>query len=386
MPRLFHFSETETKKGTNNLWLKFKVDIDCPRLGSIQVESKFPQLSATSVRDKPTNLEISTLVNGTLEWASQFFDMTELESKYRKLASTTVTASFMTTPRHYPTFGPNSYLRSYFYFWIWVFDDVFDTTYLCEEPQDISLSCVTKLIQFLEGIIDGKYDNLQLFNNEHEVENAFPRSHDHPLITPLCAAFLDIRKTGLKCVPEYSLNSQLGFRKEIMSYLGSLQWRQATTLNGLYSVETYTRYRNFDVGGKVALEFIALSIGLNLPKTIRNHPIFGVFMDLVSLHVALANDILGAKKDLLKEDFVGIVSFKIFQKGCAPHSAITDTVGTLVENMSQVLLIKNEMLKIFPGCKKLKNFIDLVDTFIDGSNKLYMLAPRYLMQDCIKIE
>lgn len=93
-------------------------------------------------------------------------------------------------------------------------------------------------------------------------------------------------------------------------------------------------------------------------------------------------DLLGVRKDFSLNpttcDPDSEVVFRVISKNHGIHSVVEDTCARIGEELRDLILLKNDLLLLFGEDEDLLKYLDLVDTFIDGQNQVYVQNARWL--------
>lgn len=167
------------------------------------------------------------------------------------------------------------------------------------------------------------------------------------------------------------------FINDLTNYVRSNKWVQENNSNNIfYEKDEYLYIRSFNAGVSPLLEAISLIKGITLSSEVRDHPLFQRYRNMVTMHVALSNDVLSLKKEIIdseKENFVLVKCSKYsLQKSIYKAEK---KVNNLIINIEK---IGSKLKSYFPDDSNLENFVRNAEYFVDGFLYWYEhLPPRY---------
>lgn len=97
------------------------------------------------------------------------------------------------------------------------------------------------------------------------------------------------------------------------------------------------------------------------------------------------NDLLGMNKEFGNGQKDNLVVFKALQKQMPLDEAVKEVCDHLDLEMEDFFLLKQVVLKEFSNEPNLVKYVDILESLIDGHNRIYPESTRHRSAGCIQL-
>lgn len=223
---------------------------------------------------------------------------------------------------------------------------------------------IKEALEIFISVIRGNYTDL----------NQIPKS-SFPLFMPFCTALFMIREEALS-----SKKDIVHLIEEIVKNLRSVLWeRECVEHNKMktYSTDEYKFSRNWTIAVRPSVEASILPNDIVVSEEVRKHPLFEQYFQQACIQIALVNDTLSLKKEIMSDEFQTDNFVLVKNKKYSLQKSIQKTVKKA--NDLVIALKKTELgLKnCFPHDSNLDKFILGMQYFVDGNIYWHQQSQRY---------
>lgn len=204
--------------------------------------------------------------------------------------------------------------------------------------------------------------------------NQIPNS-SFPLFMPLCTALFMLRQEALLSKQAISY-----FIEEIVKNLRAILWeRECVEQNKMktYSTDEYKFSRNWTIALRPSVEASILPNGIVLSEEVRKHPLYEQYFHQTCIQIALVNDTLSLKKEIMSDEFQTdnfvLVKNKKYSLQKSIHKAVKKANELVIALEKTTLSLKS----IFPDDSNLDKFILGMQYFVDGNIYWHQQSQRY---------
>jgi len=329
--------------------------------GSVHIKSQFPRIKPNFEREEINEETIETLKTKLMEWIQKHFDTSKKSKYFDEIAKASVLFSVYINPFS-EICSQEMELAIKIYFWLWYTDDEIEMAIENGIPFESLKEGTDQLNAALNGTTEFKHVETYPF-----FEALFHSNVD---------LYLMIRKSEFPLGPTQSC---------LQKYFEAQRWFSVDTIDERYSEESFKTWRRIIAYFDGIAEIVALVEGVALSEEIRRSPSFQRILNIANAFGGFVNDLIGMKKEFANSQKDNLIVFKVLCKGMPLKLAVEEICGLMKSELQDYVLMKKVILREFNNDAELIKYIDILDSLIDGHNRIYAQSTRHHSVGCVTL-
>jgi len=334
-------------------------EILLPNFGSEEVIGEIPRVLPKYSRESLSEEDLQKMANKLEEWVNLYFDLKSQSKYFTVLTKTVALFSAYTNPFNgIETEEMELFLK--LSFWCWHTDDFLEMAIGKGIPFRVLETGLNQLLATLNG--DGK---------------CFQGVQGCPGFGFLYNSLLNIQESLQKHNPGYK-DSLGSFQFFLRRYFDAMSWYAAGRVDFEYSEETFKFWRRIISFFDGIASIICLVNQIILPTHILKSPLLQRILDITNSSGGFVNDLLGLRKEFQNKEEDNLVVFKVLQKGIPLQVAVREVCDFMKTELMDYMLLRDVILRKFSWEPSLVKYIDILESMMDGHNRVYAHSERHL--------
>jgi len=330
-----------------------------PNLTTVRVRSEFPRIQPRNARENLSTTELELLKTKLGVWVDFFFN-TKADTKYFEDLIQVISLWSAYANVSVDIDSEHMALTLKTFFWLWHTDDVLELSFEKNIPCHILDKGISQLLQVLRDDdrefveVEGCPGFRSLFNSLVDLHESFKRYN---------SGYKDISGP---------------FRFFLRKYFGAMRWYAVERLDGFYSEETFACWRHHVSAFDFFASVIFMLSGHSLPNKLLKSPSLRRILEIFNSVSGSTNDLLGLTKEFKYGQIDNLVVFKVLHRGIPIQEAVAQVCESVKSQLTDFLLLRDSILYEFSHDPDLVQYIDLLETMMDGHNRIYPESNRHL--------
>jgi len=347
--------------------VEFDFQVTYNDFGSIKVCGEIPRIKPRTERKYLTECDITFLKIKLETWVKNFFQI-QTESLSELIETAVIFAAFV-NPFHEIN-SEKMFLAVKMSFWIYYTDDFLEM----EIRNGVPLEKLDKGMRKILSCLNDDKENL-LEDELREEDVGFRTTFD--MLTDLVFSLKkDNRQFKVNIKPFYI---------SLKEAFEAMRWYAVARFEENISEETFKFWRrivSFFVGTAQVIIFLE---DLTLPTNISNAPSFRRLLDIVNSVGAFGNDLLGIDNELKRDKPDNWIVFKVFEKKIPLQEAVAQVCNFITSEIGDYICLRNSIMEEFSHDARLVKYIDVLESFMDGHNRMYEGCTRYKINGFVRL-
>jgi len=200
----------------------------------------------------------------------------------------------------------------------------------------------------------------------------------------LFTSWLDLHRSCDDIVPDY--RRRVGPMKfYLQRYFEAQRWYCVDRIDERYSEQTFRAWRRIVAYFDGIVEVVALIHGVTVPPEISRSPTLLRILEICNSFGGFVNDLVGMRKEFQNGQRDNIIVFKVLSKGIPLEEAVQEICSLLASELTDYILMKRVILLEFNNDPNLCRYMDMLDSLIDGHNRIYQQSTRHHSAGCVTL-